>query len=164
MSPPQKESQNVTDSDYQAHSPERRGSFSSIDSDVEIHTVTPVVSKARVVNMPKRIPPALPPRNPGRSTLSSPLADAEPPSEGFEQITLNGTAEEKEKAVELPSEQSPIERKKSWESDADGRRLSRATSDGAEDKFQSIPGSPVKEKDEDEANKMRYEDGGNQAR
>ena len=146
ISPPRKESQNVTDSDHQAHSPERRGSFSDIDSDVEIHTATPVVSKARVVSVPKRVPPALPPRNPGRTM--SPLADSQPPTEGFEQISLNGGADDrKESAVSSSNEMSGL--------DLNDSRLSRATSEGGDDKFESIPGSPVDEKDDGKAKAMQ---------
>ncbi|KAI9832791.1 MAG: hypothetical protein M1819_004011 [Sarea resinae] len=36
------------------------------------------VSKARIVNIPKRIPPALPPRNPGRSSRGPMVVTAEP--------------------------------------------------------------------------------------
>ncbi|RMZ83699.1 hypothetical protein DV738_g1090, partial [Chaetothyriales sp. CBS 135597] len=74
-SPVKKESQRVsqdlslddTDADGdEDDTPGSRQSFSDIDSDAEIHTATPIVSKARVVNVAKRVPPALPPRNPDR--------------------------------------------------------------------------------------------------
>ena len=149
ISPPRKESQNVTDGDHQTHSPERRASFSDIDSDVEIHTATPAVSKARVVSVPKRVPPALPPRNPGRTM--SPLPDSQPPAEGFEQISLNGgTEDRRESAMSEANEMSGLDL-----NDKDGRRLSRATSEGGDDKFESIPGSPVDEKDHDKAKAMQ---------
>jgi hypothetical protein len=145
-SPPRKESQNVTDSEHRTHSPERRESFSDIDSDAEIHTATPVVSKARVVSVPKRIPPALPPRNPGR--VGSPLAASNPPNEGFEQISLNGAVEEKTQQTKSPEDEpSSLD----LNADRDNNRLSRATSEGGEDKFQSIPGTPNDEKDEEKA-------------
>lgn len=139
----------MTDSDHQAHSPGRRASFSDIDSDVEIHTATPVVSKARVVSVPKRAPPALPPRNPGRTM--SPLADSQPPTEAFEQISLNGgTEERRESAMSESNEMSGLDL-----NEKDGSRLSRATSEGGDDKFESIPGSPVVEKDHEKAKSMQ---------
>ena len=135
ISPPRKESQDLNEVGDVHHSPERRGSFSDIDSDAEIHTATPVVSKARMVSVPKRVPPALPPRNPGR--VSSPLHD-QVPRDGFDQISLNGTSDEKEGGALNPSE-------------AKDEGMSRATSLGGDDKFESIPNSPSEEKDEDKA-------------
>ncbi|RMD43460.1 hypothetical protein DV735_g1654, partial [Chaetothyriales sp. CBS 134920] len=57
---------NQDEADAEDDTPDSRQSFSDIDSDAEIHTATPIVSKARVVNVAKRVPPALPPRNPDR--------------------------------------------------------------------------------------------------
>lgn len=123
-------------------SPERRNSISDIDSDAEIHEVTPVVSRARVVNVPKRAPPALPPRNPGRS-VGSPLA-SEAPTDGFDQISLNGTTSNEEKK---PEEGSTLALKQ--EKDDDDLSRSLTVSQGhAEDKFESIPNSPREEKED----------------
>lgn len=85
-----KHSQSVDD-DSEEHQ-QQAESFSDVDSDAEIHTAVPVVARARVVEVPKRAPPALPPRNPGR--VASPTSPA-PPVDGFDQISLNDTAEEK---------------------------------------------------------------------
>ncbi|ETN40913.1 uncharacterized protein HMPREF1541_05193 [Cyphellophora europaea CBS 101466] len=139
VSPPRKESQDVLGTDRQ-ESPEgeRRDSFSDIDSDVEIHEVTPVAMKARTVNVPKRIPPALPPRNPGRVSSPSPLHTEQPvvpPADGFDQIDLNGTTEEKK-----PTGGSE---------DNDRPELARRHSTAEEDKFESMPTTPIAEKDQD---------------
>jgi hypothetical protein len=144
-SPPRKESQSVTDSPHQTQSPERetnderRRSFDSdIGSDAEIQTATPVVSKARIVNMPKRVPPALPPRNPQR--VGSPLSTEQPLTDSFEQITLNGGFDEKN---DEKKEQPSITKL-----DTTDERLSRRTSEGGDgDEFKSIPTTPVEEKD-----------------
>lgn len=65
--------------------------YSDIDSDVEISTAMPVTArpKAGVVNVPKRIPPPLPSRNPDRLSTRSPLAE-EPVINGFEDVSLEG--------------------------------------------------------------------------
>lgn len=49
---------------------EKRGSFSDIDSDAEIGTAVPSTTRARMVDVPKAKPPALPPRNPIRAPTS----------------------------------------------------------------------------------------------
>lgn len=136
VSPPKKESQDVIGTERHA-SPveERRDSFSDIDSDVEIHEVNPVVMKARTVNVMKRAPPALPPRNPGRVSSPSPLHTEQPietPSDGFDKIDLNG------EAATSPSK----------ESKKDSPPLSRNHST---DNFESIPSTPVEEKEQHEA-------------
>lgn len=49
------------------HDGDKHDEISDIDSDAEIGTVVHTATQARVVNVPKREPPALPPRNPGRA-------------------------------------------------------------------------------------------------
>ena len=144
VSPPKRVDEDILETERREsperhESPEgRRDSFSDIDSDVEIHEVNPVVMKARTVTVPKRIPPTLPPRNPGRVSSPSPLhteSPAEPPiDDGFSKINLNGGGE-------------------TIASTSDARDLSpgRAPSTLDEDKFQSIPNTPVREKEQDEA-------------
>ncbi|KAL9112832.1 MAG: hypothetical protein Q9227_002909 [Pyrenula ochraceoflavens] len=56
-----------------------------------------VISKARIVTIPKRVPPSLPPRNPGR--LSSPLAEE-----------TNGEAMESLSKIETAQQISPIDK------------------------------------------------------
>ena len=65
VSPVMKETEHVDAADNDSHS----GSVSDVDfedSHAEIETATPVLTKARVVSVPKRVVPALPPRNPNR--------------------------------------------------------------------------------------------------
>ena len=77
----------------------------------------------------------------------SPLSDSQPPTEGFEQISLNGgTDERREPAMIGSNEMSGLDL-----NDKDGSRLSRGTSEGGDDKFESIPGSPVDEIDHEKA-------------
>jgi hypothetical protein len=85
---PKKHSQLVDESHH-----ERDESFSDVDSDVEVSTAVPVMARAKVVEVPRRVPPALPPRNPGR--VASPTSDTQPPVDGFDKIDLNGDAEQK---------------------------------------------------------------------
>ncbi|EXJ62317.1 hypothetical protein A1O7_02751 [Cladophialophora yegresii CBS 114405] len=72
---------------------EREDSFSDVDSDVEVSTAVPVMARAKVVEVPRRVPPALPPRNPGR--VASPSSETQPPIDGFDKIDLNGDAEQR---------------------------------------------------------------------
>ncbi|RMZ90541.1 hypothetical protein DV736_g2204, partial [Chaetothyriales sp. CBS 134916] len=132
-SPARKESQGFNQGGFDAeeHAPESRQSFSDIDSDAEIHTATPVVSKARVVNVPKRVPPALPPRNPDR--VSSPLNEQVLLQQGFEQISLNGTSDDK------PSETLN-------ETEAKSENASKSASTGGQDKVESTPNTLAEEK------------------
>ena len=88
LDPPRKHSQLVDDE--HDHERERRESFSDVDSDAEISTAVPVMARARVVEVPKRHPPALPPRNPGR--IASPTSETQTPVDGFDKISLNGTS------------------------------------------------------------------------
>lgn len=145
VSPPRKESQDVlTNERHESPDRERRDSFSDIDSDVEIHEVAAVPMKAKAVTVPKRVPPALPPRNPGRVSSPSPLhseAPVDAPSDGFDKIDLNGPSSEQNTDATQTKQ--------------DGPELSRAHSAVDEDKFESIPNTPLKEKDQDEA--MRKE-------
>lgn len=147
VSPPRKESQDVLTSErHESPDRERRDSFSDIDSDVEIHEVSAVPMKAKAVTVPKRIPPALPPRNPGRVNSPSPLHSEPPvvaPSDGFDQIDLNGTSGEQKTDTTEPKQEQP--------------ELSRAHSTVDDDKFESVPNSPIKEKPQDEAFKKETE-------
>jgi hypothetical protein len=77
--------------DEQHEQRERSESFSDVDSDAEIHTAVPVVARARVVEVQKRPPPALPPRNPERVASPTSMTTS---VDGFDRISLNGTAEE----------------------------------------------------------------------
>jgi hypothetical protein len=119
---PQKHSQLVEDEDEQHMG--RRESFSDVDSDAEIQTAVPVVTRARVVEVPRRLPPALPPRNPERVT--SPV-DTQAASDGFDKISLNGLEGETKHEGE--------------------RRLSQTgTNEATDSTFHSVPVTPIDEK------------------
>lgn len=124
---PRKHSQLVNEDDDQGNT--RSESFSDVDSDAEISTAVPVMAKARMVDVPKRPAPALPPRNPER--VVSPVAVTEPSSDGFDRISLNAGDERGRRE--------------------DGRSPSPArTNDAADGTFHSVPGTPVEEKKSNE--------------
>lgn len=125
--PPRKHSQLVHEESEEREESdenhERRDSFSDVDSEAEIHTAVPVMARAKVVELPKRPPPVLPPRNPGR--VASPTSDADHLHQGFDRVSLNGVSEE----------------------DHPGDRVESPTSvrDGAEQTFHSVPVTPSEE-------------------
>lgn len=77
-SPARKETEHVDDNHH--HEDLSDDDDNDDDEHAEIATATPVVTKARVVAVPKRVPPSLPPRNPDR--MSTPI-------DGFDQVSLN---------------------------------------------------------------------------
>lgn len=86
ISPVRKETEHINEADDHSHS----GSISDVDSQAAIETVTPVVTRARMVSVPKRVPPALPPRNPNRVT--SPGDESSSLADGFDQVSLDEKA------------------------------------------------------------------------
>jgi len=67
---------------------------STPDEDSEIHEAKPVLAQAKVVTIPKRVPPSLPPRNPQR--MSSPVKDRDDAelADGFDSVSLNPDRDE----------------------------------------------------------------------
>ncbi|KIW89694.1 uncharacterized protein Z519_09850 [Cladophialophora bantiana CBS 173.52] len=118
---PKKHRQLVDDTGEQRQ--ERRESFSDVDSDVEVSTAVPVMARARVVEVPKRVPPALPPRNPGRVT--SPTSETQTPVDGFDKIDLNGDAEQRHEGGHVLTPSS--------------------THEAADSSFHSVPVTPTEE-------------------
>ncbi|KAJ9653772.1 hypothetical protein H2198_007061 [Neophaeococcomyces mojaviensis] len=57
----------------QKHEDDDKDEVSDIDSDAEIVTAVSTVARPRVVQVSKPVPPALPPRNPGRAAPQSPF-------------------------------------------------------------------------------------------
>ena len=87
-SPVHEETEHVVGDDEDDHDNHSDiGSISDVDSHAAIETATPVVTKARIVSVPKRIPPTLPPRNPNR--VSTPGDDGAQLGDGFEKVSLN---------------------------------------------------------------------------
>lgn len=132
IDPPTKHSQHVDDEEERDEQDdyhrEREDSFSDVESDAEIQTAVPVMTRARVVEVPKRAPPALPPRHPNRVVSPTPTSDSQPPVDGFDRISLNGTSGEKQ--------------------DEDHSQSPAATHDAAESAFHSLPGTPNEERKE----------------
>jgi hypothetical protein len=71
----------------------REDDESDVESDVQVSTAVPMMARAKVVEVPRRVPPALPPRNPGR--VASPTPDTQNSVDGFDKIDLNGSSEQK---------------------------------------------------------------------
>ncbi|EXJ92738.1 hypothetical protein A1O3_01290 [Capronia epimyces CBS 606.96] len=127
IDPPTKHSQQVDEEDEQdGLSRHREGSPSDMESDAEIQTAVPMVARARVVEVPKRAPPALPPRHPNR--VVSPTSESQPPVDGFDKVSLNGSVEERHEAESI--------------------RSPTPTRDAAESTFHSLPATPDEERKE----------------
>ena len=85
-SPIRKETEHVRDSsddDVQVD-----GIDSPAQEPVHVETAVPVVVRARMVSVPKRLPPSLPPRNPSRTSV---LAKDGIDADGFDTVSLNGS-------------------------------------------------------------------------
>ena len=87
-SPALKETEHVDDSDDQDDHPGDSDWPSDHEGHAQIETALPVMARARVVSVPKRVPPNLPPRNPHR--VSSPSKE-EDLADGFDRVSLNGS-------------------------------------------------------------------------
>lgn len=125
------------------------GSHSFVQEPSHIETAVPVVARARVVTVPKRIPPSLPARNPKRM---SPLTMNNEVADGFDTVSLNGSAHsdltpQKRRSIAQTVEE-PIENQTVSTNDKDhiGVNGAPAGAGGAgEDEFHSIPSTPAKE-------------------
>lgn len=115
--------------------------FSDVESDVEIHTAEAAVArpKAGVVSVPKRLPPALPPRNPGRiSSGTLPRSTTETlTQETFDQISLTEEHTEETKADEKHDDEII---------NLNGPTTPAGLTHVTEDDFHSVPPSPLVEK------------------
>lgn len=120
------------------------------ESDVEIITADAVAARPSVgvVNVPKRVPPALPPRNPGRVSMPRTPTSEDPPTDSFEQVSLTDDAKHNESAH--------VESKSHVEVTAPDEPSALATSaHNAEDQFHSMPPSPANEKQDDVMNSFQ---------
>jgi len=60
------------------------------DEEVEIHEAPTVVAQAKMVTIPKRLPPSLPPRNPQRMSTPTPKEKEESElADGFDNVSLD---------------------------------------------------------------------------
>ena len=117
---------------------------SSIQQTSHVQTAIPVVARARMVQVSKRVPPMLPLRNPNRTSQSKQIESG---ADGFDTVSLNG------------SEGSDItleKRKSSTETDDGANKARPLSTDGkthlgmngapgvaGEDEFHSVPPSPA---------------------
>lgn len=119
----------------------------------------PVIAKASVVTIPRRLPPALPPRNPQRvasPTELTPKADGfddaalspSKPPDGFDDVSLNESQASNYDHPEGFANPIEDEAKDAWKDTTDAK----TPNEGAgPDEFHSIPSSPaVEKKDERE--------------
>lgn len=99
----------------------------------EIATATPVVARARMVAVPKRVPPSLPPRNPERMSIL--LAEV---GDGFDQVSLDGTPSKHEEHAKPAGEPTNdlYDHSKAPEHE---------TKHGDDDDFHSMPVTPAEE-------------------
>jgi hypothetical protein len=144
-SPIRKETEHVQDSSDDDDG--RENHFDpSLSESAHIETAVPVVARARMVRVPKRVPPSLPPRNPNRA---SPSKKIEKEADGFDYVSLNGSEKSLNHLDTTNSDSSPqpatvnaravsLEGKHSH----DNRSNPGA---GIEDEFHSVPPSPSKE-------------------
>jgi hypothetical protein len=135
-SPMVKETEHVSDSDesdtpYDEH------------EHAEIETAIPVVARARVVSVQKPTPPSLPPRNPGRVSMLSPEKEL---NDGFDQVDLNGSAEQTRHDIEKTSE-IHREHLTTDHSEEEGHITQDGTAQGGDDDFHSIPSTPAEGRD-----------------
>lgn len=123
------------------------GLESSVQESSHIETAVPVVVRARMVSVPKRVPPSLPPRNPNRT---SQLKKDEKDADGFDTVSLNGSDHSN---VTLEKRKSNAEERHSTD------KTQRLSTDGkhhinvngtpgvaGEDEFHSVPPSPANER------------------
>jgi hypothetical protein len=140
-SPIRKETEHVQDS---SDEDQVDGLEKSVHEPIHIETAVPLVARARIVRVPKRLPPSLPPRNPNRS---SPLTQQE--NDGFDIVSLNGSEHSN---VTLEKEKSSVENLSTTDeaqSLPENAELHPGTGNApvlaAEDEFHSVPPSPAKD-------------------
>lgn len=135
--PVMKETEHVNESD------DSDGVYDEHDHEhAEIETAVPVVTRARVVSVQKPIPPALPPRNPGR-VYSNPQNEL---NDGFDRVSLSGSTENTshnfDETSEIHHEGPPAEHVQEG-----GHHLQDGTTQGADDDFHSMPTTPAERRE-----------------
>jgi hypothetical protein len=137
-SPIRKETEHVqesSDDDDQAN-----GFDSPAQAPALIETAVPVVVRARMVSVPKRLMPTLPPRNPNRT---SGLKNEEKEGDGFDTVSLNGS-EHSDAALEKRRSNAEMEDTKAKPQVMSTDEKHRVGVNG-EDEFHSVPPSPSHE-------------------
>lgn len=132
-SPARKETEHVNDNDDQDDEvSDDDDDDDDHDEHAEIATATPVVARARMVAVSKRVPPSLPPRNPDR--MSTPVKEV---GDGFDPVSLNDNLtkhDENEKLAQEPTHDM-------YEHSAAPTETKHAD----EDDFHSMPVTPAEE-------------------
>lgn len=113
----------------------------------QIETAIPVIARAVVVNVPKRVPPILPPRNPNRDSPSK----KEPP-DGFEPVSASdvdyseraGDDKWASEVVTPSAEQNGNLKRGSVDTKSKAEKTD-GTNAATEDEFHSVPPSPTKD-------------------
>lgn len=140
-SPIRQESEHVQESSKDGE--KVHGLESSVPGPSQIETAVPVVARARMVTVPKRVPPSLPPRNPSRT---SSLANNEKDGDGFDTVSLNASEH---------SDATPEQKKSDAEPEHSTDQAQLPLTEGnpspgmngvppvtSEDGFRSVPSSP----------------------
>jgi len=143
ISPARKETEHIDEADDHDDRYSHSGSVSDVDSHAEIETAVPMIARARVitvpmVTVPKRIPPALPPRNPNR--VSTPADENSGLNDGFERVSLN------EHEVAKQSANRDIRSVEGVSNEGEGTtgHLNPDNMDhNREDDFHSVPATPM---------------------
>jgi hypothetical protein len=118
----------------------------SVQEPSRVETAVPVIARARIVTVPKRLPPSLPPRNPNRA---SPSAKVEKDGDGFDTVSLNGsensniTRETRESNAEV--EDGSIKSSVISTDDKSHLGVNGVPGVAGDDEFHSVPPSPTKE-------------------
>jgi lipid-binding SYLF domain-containing protein len=143
-SPIRKETEHVqesSDDDDQVN-----GVGSSTQETPHMQTTVPVVARARMVQVAKRVPPSLPPRNPNRASQSK---KSEKDADGFDTVSLNGsdhsdiTLEKRNSSAETDDGTVKAGALSTDEKSRPG--VNGAPGVAGEDEFHSVPPSPAKE-------------------
>ena len=139
VSPAKEETEHVEEDDVDDHSP-NSGPASDVGGSAQVGTAIPVIARARVVNVPKRVPPrppALPPRNPDRVAPVAEGAD----EDGFDQVPLD--------EPERSAGGTPVDgvvgnlEEKGLRPEVNKGNPKDAARIGVDDEFHSIPATPV---------------------
>ena len=112
----------------------------------EFGTAVPLVARARMVTVPKRVPPTLPPRNPNRR---SSRGENERDGDGFDAVSLNGSehsdATLEQRKSDAGPEYSTDKTQIPLTEDNFPTDLNGAPRTAGDDDFHSAPPSPGKE-------------------
>jgi lipid-binding SYLF domain-containing protein len=149
ISPARKETEHVDEVDDHDDRHSHSGSVSDVDSNAEIETAVPMIARARVITvpkimMPKRIPPALPPRNPNR--VSTPVGENSGLKDDFERVSLN---EHEDAKQSTDSDFRSIEGANNEGEETTGHLNPDNVDHNREDDFHSVPATPLESKEHD---------------